>query len=122
MLGLAAYHPGSSITSITQKLNFLLTELMDLRSETGNISFCDIRRCLLSLENHSHSFVYYPPEIWDVAVGDIGYIRDNAFVCLYNARDHATLQVTREDISDVKCDPPRPISTDRISTELIRYV
>jgi len=123
MLSLVAYRSGTSLTSITRKLNSLLTNLIDIRRLTDNITFRDIRQCLLSLENHCHSADpgYNTPEVWDVAVGDVGYVRDNKFVRLCNVRDDARLEVTHEDLSIVKCDPQERVLTERISTELIRY-
>jgi hypothetical protein len=110
------------MTSTTQKLAEAFERLMDIQRYTGQISFSDIRRTLLSLKGLCHRKFYDPPTVWGVAVCDIGYVRDDTFIFLCNARDDAELGVTSEEVFTVKCDPLHPVLTEQISTDWIQWV
>jgi hypothetical protein len=120
LLGAVAWSPESSMSQISAKLDHLYTKLADVQRNRGCLRFSDVREALLDVDHLLHNYTFCPCPEWHVAPCDVGYIKDNQFVHLCNVLEVSGLEVKYEDTLVMKCDPPSPIISERLSDGVIR--
>jgi len=70
-------------TFLVERLSLLRDRLIKM----PNLVWKEIRRCMLEAERIDPCHFYYPPTPLDVSIGDVGYMRNGAFVKLCSIWD-----------------------------------
>lgn len=110
------------MSQIASRIERAWLALNELKQNMSQLTFSDIRRVFLSINDLLHSRTYAPREDWDISTGDVGYVRNGKFICLENILAASGFLVDDAEVFDIICDPPRPFSKEIMPNGWIRCV
>lgn len=117
---------GRTMSQVYRRLEQGSLALNDIKHHKSQITFSDIREVLLNLDDLPafKTSSFRDLEHWDVATGNLGYVRHDEFVCLTNilsTDSSVDLCAEPTELLDVHCDPPRSFTIKSISDDWDRY-
>ncbi|KAF5313230.1 hypothetical protein D9619_003581 [Psilocybe cf. subviscida] len=114
---------GRSLTQIRKKIDRAWATLSLNRIQDSQVSFRDVRECLLQIDDMTVYRAYVPRPHWRISTGDIGYVKDDNFILIANVFDDDTpsLCASHQELLTVRCDPCRPYNLTILPDGWRRY-